>query len=274
MKYVVSASRRTDMPSRYLDRLVTYVEQGYADVRNPFSGKITTVDLDPGRVHTLVLWSKNFAPFLKNSHPFRRYHLYFLFTVNDMPVLEPAIPPLAERLDQAEELARRYGARHIGWRYDPIVFRSDGPVSTIESFRRIGERMAGIGVDRAIFSFLDFYGKVKARNSALGLNLVDPPEEVKTTYAGYLAGIAAGLGMSLFSCCEPLGNIDGVTPSSCIDGRLLAELGGEPVSTAKDTGQRRECNCAVSRDIGSYRDMPCGNGCLYCYANPVIRRDM
>ena len=270
MKQIISASRRTDMSAYYLDNLLDLLRQGYAEVRNPFSGEIYRVSLRPEEVHTLVLWSKNFRHFLEKSACFSRYNLYFLFTINDMPDLEPGIPDLTERIDQLREIALRYGAESIAWRFDPVIFRSGGPVSEPETFRDIGERIVQFGVTRAIFSFLDMYGKVRKRNEKLKLNLIDPPVEVKVEYALELAGIAGDLGMSLESCCEDIGNIEGITASSCINGNLLARLAGEPADTAKDKGQREACKCTVSRDIGSYKDMPCPNGCLYCYANPKI----
>ncbi len=85
---------------------------------------------------------------------------------------------------------------------------------------------------------------------------------------------ATGLGLSLESCSETFGIVDGIKSSACIDGVLLSQLAGEPASKAKDPGQRSDCKCIVSRDIGSYRDMPCPGGCLYCYANPVIENEL
>ena len=258
------------MPAFFLDRLISFLRRGYAETVNPYSGRIARIDLSPDRVHTLVLWSKDFGPFLHEPEPFRAYHLYFLFTVNDMPTLEPGVPPLGERLDQARELAARYGGERIGWRFDPVVFRSDGPEMTVDTFRRIGDVMTEAGVRRAIFSFLDLYGKVSARNARLGLGIIDPPGEVKREYAAGLAFAARERGLTLESCSESLGALDGIIPSACIDGALLSRLAGEPARMTKDRGQRSACRCTVSRDIGSYGDMPCPHGCLYCYANPLF----
>ena len=269
MKKIISASRRTDMPGCYLDRLLTFVKQGFVEVTHPWSGKKTSVDLRPENVHTLVLWSKNFRGFLKKSVFFNKYQMYFLFTINDMPNLEPGIPALSGRLDQLRELAERFGPERVAWRYDPVIFTSDGSVSTVETFERIGEYVRNTGVKRVIFSFLDLYGKVKTRSKNFGLNIIDPPMERKIEYASRLAEIAMNLGLSLESCSEKLATIEGVTPSACIDGRLLSRLSGEPADLTKDKGQRTDCNCTVSRDIGSYNDMLCFHGCLYFYANPV-----
>jgi hypothetical protein len=271
MNTVISASRRTDMPACYLDRLIGFIRRGFAETVNPWSGRATRVELAPETVHTLVLWSKNFAPFLMRSHEFDAYRLYFLFTVNDMPELEPSLPTLARRLDQVRELAARYGPERIGWRFDPVVFRADGPLATVENYLRIGENMAKYGVKRSIFSFLDLYGKVKARNERFSLGIVDPPDEVKREYAASLASAAHGLGMRLESCSEVLGPVEGIAPAACIDGALLSRLSGEPASLVKDAGQRPACRCTASRDIGSYSAMSCPHGCLYCYANPLIK---
>ncbi len=270
MDEIISASRRTDIPAFYLDRLIAFLRQGYAEAVNPFSGIASRVDMVPEHIHTLVLWSKDFGKFLREPDAFRSIRLYFLFTVNDMPDLEPRLPPLEKRLDQARELAERYGAERIGWRFDPVVFRADGPANTVEAYSRIGAKMARYGIRRSIFSFLDLYGKVKTRNNRYNLGIVDPPVGEKREYASLLAGSARDLGLSLESCCEDMTGIEGITPSACIDGHLLSRLAGKPADTRRDPGQRSACRCTRSRDIGSYREMPCPHGCFYCYANPVL----
>jgi len=271
MKQVISASRRTDIPAWYLDRLIDFIHRGFAEIPNPYSGKPVTIDLNPDHVHTLVLWSKNFERFLGKTDFFREYSLYFLFTINDMLELEPSIPPLENRLEQIRELSALYGPERIGWRYDPVVFDENGAVATIESYIRIGCEVARAGVRRSIFSFLDMYGKVIDRNKRLGLKLVDPPERVKMRYTRELAHAAENIGLTLESCSENMGPVSGIKPAACIDGRLLSRLAGEPAPLSKDPGQRSDCNCTISHDIGSYRDMPCPGGCLYCYANPIVK---
>ncbi|MFA6471170.1 MAG: DUF1848 family protein [Candidatus Latescibacterota bacterium] len=271
MKEVISASRRTDIPAFYLEHLIRFIRQEYAEVVNPYSGLVSRVNLQPESVHTLVLWSKDFNLFLHKSDSFKDFNLYFLFTVNELPFLEPRVPPVSARLEQARELALRFGPERIGWRFDPVIFSSEGPITPVETYGRIGLKMAEAGIHRSIFSFLDLYGKVRTRIQRMSLDIIDPPLEMKREYASCLASRASELGMSLESCSEDLGGIEGITPSSCIDGRILSSLAGEPAPIAKDCGQRPSCRCTVSRDIGSYSSMPCPHGCLYCYANPVVR---
>jgi hypothetical protein len=269
MRDIISASRRTDIPAFYLDRLLTWIAAGRATVANPFSGAVSTVDLSPDAVHTIVLWSKQFGKFLERDSAFRPYRLYFLFTLNDMPALEPALPPVFERIGQMRELSARYGPERIAWRFDPIVFRADGPVTGLDRFSDLAGRVAENGVRRLIISFMDFYRKVENRNRSFGLGLIDPPPEEKRGHAAALAELAIQHGFSVESCCEDL-DLPGIRRAACIDGGLLAALAGEPARLSKDPGQRKTCRCTVSRDIGSYREMPCPAGCRYCYANPVI----
>ncbi|MFA5261694.1 MAG: DUF1848 family protein, partial [Candidatus Omnitrophota bacterium] len=104
MKVVISASRRTDIPAFYLPWLIHCIQVRFADIVTP-RGMKKRVDLHPDRVHSIVLWSKNFRHFLARKDAFKEYHLYFHFTVNDCPELEPNIPSLNERLGQVKALA-------------------------------------------------------------------------------------------------------------------------------------------------------------------------
>ena len=69
--------------------------------------------------------------------------------------------------------------------------------------------------------------------------------------------------MKIQSCAGELpgGTID---PGRCIDPDIILRAGGEKIRYKKDPGQRKECLCSVSRDIGRYDS--CSFGCLYCYA--------
>jgi DNA repair photolyase len=270
LKEVVSASRRTDMPAFYLDELINDIKKGFAEVRNPFSGKVTEVSLEPEKVHTLVLWSKNFRPFLKKIDCFSLYGLYFLFTVNDMPELEPNVPPLSERLDTMYELSEKFGPERIGWRFDPVVFSSGGTGAIIDIFEKIADKVVLTGVKRVIFSFMDNYPKIDNRLKKKNISLSVFDDATKRRIARELSAISHKSGLALENCCDDIGEAEGVIKRGCIDGALLSALAGEPANIRKDTGQRKTCLCTKSRDIGSYSDMPCPHGCLYCYANPVI----
>ena len=67
--------------------------------------------------------------------------------------------------------------------------------------------------------------------------------------------------------------IENLAPGRCIDHGLIYRLYGANLSGKQDKGQRMAagCLCQQSVDVGSYREHPCLCGCLYCYANPVVK---
>jgi len=55
-----------------------------------------------------------------------------------------------------------------------------------------------------------------------------------------------------------------------VSAELFGFLGpGETRHRLKDKGQRKECGCIVSKDIGAYDTCP--HLCRYCYATSTLR---
>ncbi|MCF8028117.1 MAG: DUF1848 domain-containing protein [Desulfobacteraceae bacterium] len=281
---VLSASRRTDIPAFYMDWFMEGIARQSFAVKNPYNQVVYPVSAGPADVHTIVFWSKDFSLFLDKGCGPRLcktgYHLFFNFTLNSgSPLLEPGIVPVADRLEQARELCRRFGAQTVVWRFDPVCFfrtAANGAQSNLGDFETIARAMAGFGVRRCVTSFVDLYAKVRRRKPpADGFAWIDPPLEKKVRVVVRMQRLLESLGMSLYLCCEQqileaLPSGTRVFPGACIPNAYLVELFGGRLSFQKDAGQRRKkgCGCMTSRDIGGYADQPCFHNCLYCYANP------
>ena len=273
MRTVISASRRTDVPAFYLRWLDYHLRRGFVDVRNPVVKNNTyRVSLLPESVHTLVLWSKNYGPFLASRLARdASYRWYFNFSLVDTPEWELAVPPLDERLEQVIELCRRWSPRHVNWRFDPIVFWDEGRRHNLERFEPLCDFMAGQGVTRCTFSFVTWYNKIRRRTREFPIQGFDPPLSQKLDILARLSAYARARGIVLESCSnDELLAAAGVVKGRCIHGDLLAALAGEPCTRAKDPSQRANCGCTKSADIGSY-DMSCPHACMYCYAKPILR---
>ncbi|MBU4209507.1 MAG: DUF1848 domain-containing protein [Proteobacteria bacterium] len=284
-KIVISASRRTDIPAFYMKWFMRRIEMGCFDVVNPYNRNVSFVPATPDKVHTILLWSKNFGPFIKSrfGEELREigYNLYFNFTINSLePLLEPNVPALEERIRQLEYLCRNFGAGSISWRFDPICFykTEDGKIhDNLHDFNYISNKASQYGIKRCITSFMDDYHKIRKRIAKLpGFAFIDPSIEIKSEIVLKMKDELADKNISLHTCCEKellsiLPESSGITKSSCIPNDRLMELFGGSLSLKKDCGQRIKngCGCKVSADIGSYSLHPCYHNCLFCYANPA-----
>ncbi|MCP3941243.1 MAG: DUF1848 domain-containing protein [Desulfobacteraceae bacterium] len=288
---IISASRRTDIPGWYTSWFLDRIRLGYFIIKNPYNKVAQRIDAHPDNIHSIVFWSKNFAPFIDLQADRiltdMGYNLYFNFTINSQaPLLEPKLPDIAQRLHQASLLCERFGPDKISWRFDPICFyRTNNKKleNTLNDFTMIADALAGMGITRCVTSFYNRYKKVETRISHLSsrskplITFVDPTIKDKQKVIRRMADYLEEKNIILHLCCEAsflnsLGDNHKIKKNACIDGKLLKHLYGGTPETKRDYGQRSKqgCQCTKAIDIGSYEDHPCSHNCLFCYANTGI----
>lgn len=278
-KRIISASRRTDLVAYFPDWLSDVLRKETALVKGP-RGRPYTVRLSPEEVHTIVLWSKNFSNLIRDHARLRKHlskydQIYLHFTISGLggTNIEPGAPSADQAFSQLGELVSLVkNPRRISVRFDPVVFWEEKGkrCSNIAFFKTLAPIISRTGIRDVRFSFAQWYGKAARRARQRGFPFVDPPDDIKREEAAALAETAAANDLSLYSCCQPLlESLEGIQPSSCIEGSKLQALhpGREPALKGKDPGQRRDCRCTISTDIGSYTQV-CSHSCVYCYANP------
>ena len=264
---ILSASRRTDIPNYYSEWLARRFRAGFLCVRNPMNFRqVSRIALNPDVIDCIVFWTKNPAPMLPYLDEYRRYMYYFQFTLTGYGKdIEPGLPDKRRILIPAFcELADRIGRDRVIWRYDPIFLSDHYTLDYhVKAFTRIAEALAG-RTRRVVISFLDDYEKTK-RNMK-GINIQGLTKEKMRRLAHSFAVIAGRYGMEIQTCAEKIDLSEyGVTHGACIDREYIEHLLGCRLRAGKDHGQRPECRCMESVEIGSYHT--CRNGCRYCYAN-------
>jgi len=277
MLEIISCSRRTDIPAFYYDWLQESLKNKYVMAKNPYNKSTYMVDLSPERVHSICLWSKSFANVLKNPGYLSLYNLYFQFTITGYSkFLEPNVIDTNEALRQMEQLALKYSPKQINWRFDPIILSIKGEKeptpdnftrARLKVFEALCRDISSFGVNRCTISFLCLYKKVEQRMIASKFTYLIPSQQQQMEFVSQLVEIADKYGVTIYTCTSPIiEGVYGVKKGHCIDGAYLEALFGKRTSHAKDAGQRKECGCTRSRDIGAYSGQSCGHGCLYCYA--------
>jgi hypothetical protein len=275
---VISASRRTDIPMHFSGWLGEAVRRGEVEVPLPYARGTRRVSLLPSRVHSVVLWSKDYDALLNDEGGARtalaRYHQLFChLTITGLggTPLEPRVPSWGRAIEQIPHLVDWAGLpQRVSVRFDPILHWMEGDEirSNLPQAEGIFQACARHGVVDVKVSFAALYGKVLKRK---GWRWHDPSMEERRAIAERLLALARSSGIVLSACSDPTLAELGVPSARCIDGSLLTRLHplGLEASREKDRGQRKECGCTRSVDIGAYT-MRCPSGCRYCYANPLL----
>jgi hypothetical protein len=260
---IVSASYKTDIPAFYGEWFEKRLEAGYCMVANPYNRRqVRRVSLLPEDVDGFVFWTKNLGPFTVQ------------YTITGyLRDLERTVVDADRSIRLLRTVSDRYGPKAAVWRYDPILFSSLTPAEYhLENF----ERLAGAlekSTDEVVISFATIYKKTARNLDAaardFGFMWEDPADEVKLGLAAKLVEIAKSHGMKLSVCSQRKYVVSGAQAARCVDARRLAAMEGRPIR-ARLKGNRSDCGCYESVDIGEYDTCP--HGCAYCYA--VLHRDV
>lgn len=264
---IISASRRTDIPSYYSEWFFNRIEEGFVYVRNPMNiHQISKISLSPEVVDGIVFWTKNPLPMMNKLHLLDSYMYYFQFTVNSYAQdIEPNIPSKNDVIIPTfKELSKKLGADRVIWRYDPILLTEKYTIDYhVTYFEEIAKRLSGY-TKKCVISFVDMYRNTQGNMKSFGLLSLGTEEMFEL--AQRLSTIAEKYNITVESCAEKIDLEQfGIAHGHCIDCNLFEKLLGDKLDLNKDKNQREECGCMASIDIGMYNT--CKNGCRYCYAN-------
>ena len=267
---IISASYRTDIPAFYGDWFIARLAAGFCRTVNPYGRQVHTVRLDAEAVTGFVFWTKNLGPFRCALDQVRARGFPFVvqYTINAYPrALETSVTDADRAIGHMRGLASEFGPRAGVWRYDPVIATSMTPPDWhVANFTRLADRLAD-ATDEVVISFAHIYRKTRRNMDAAarlnGFDWDDPADDDKRELARRLAAIAAERGIRLTVCSQAAYLVPGAAPARCIDAERLADVAGRPIE-ARAKGNRPDCMCSESRDIGDYDTCP--HGCVYCYA--------
>lgn len=269
---IISASYKTDIPTFYGEWFINRLRAGYCMTVNAYNQHNSRIDLARESVDGFVFWTKNIGPFLKYLPEIksRGYPFVVQHTVNGYPrELEFSVIDARKSIENLKRLAGEYGAKSVVWRYDTILFTSITPVDFHRNnFERLAKSLKGV-VDEVVISFAQLYKKTQrnmewaAKEFEFSWNKDTPPFDQKLIFAQELMEIARSQGIKLAVCAQKEFTVSGIEEAHCVDIHRLESVGACSIS-AKIKGNRPDCACFMSRDIGEYDTCP--HGCVYCYA--------
>ncbi len=291
---IISASRATDIPTFYSDWFINRWEAGYIKWTNPFNGKPLYVSFKDVRV--VVFWTKNPRPMFKYLDYMDKNipNYYFQYSLNDYDKegYEAKVSSVENRIKTFKELSQRLGKKRVVWRFDPLLLTKDIDVTELlRRVKNIGDQLKDY-TEKLVFSFADIaiYKKVKNNLDKEDVPYLEFTPETMEEFAKGISEINKEWGLELGTCSEKI-DLEkyGIVHNKCVDDDLIVDLfshdkelmdflgvkieqadlfsDGEITKTKKlkDKGQREDCGCIVSKDIGAYNTCP--HECNYCYAN-------
>jgi len=219
---------------------------------------------------------------------------YFQYSLNDYDKegFEAKVASVESRIKIFKDLSTRLGKKRVVWRFDPLILTDEIDINELlRRVKRIGDELKDY-TEKLVFSFVDIgiYRKVENNLKKENVKYIEWTPELMDKFAQGISQINKEWGLELGTCSEKI-DLDeyGIVHNKCIDDDLMIELFSDDkklmdflgveieeanlfndskilkTKKLKDKGQREDCGCIMSKDIGQYNTCP--HECNYCYAN-------
>ena len=271
---ILQTGNRTDLPAFYSEWLANRIREGYVLVRNPFNPvSVTRYRIDPSVVDLIVFCTKNPTPMLEHMGLLKPFRQYWFVTITPYGKdIEPNVPDKGLVIDSFRRLCRFAGPDNMCWRYDPVLIDKNWTVQRhIEAFSVMCRKLDGY-THTCVISYIDLYEKV-LRNFP---EVRSVPFDTQLELTNAFVKIAAEHHMIIKPCGEdPRLSSVGADCSGCMTQQVFEQAIGQNLILPPNPGNRKECSCYITNDIGQYNT--CGHLCRYCYANAdreTVRRNM
>ncbi len=163
---IISASRRTDIPSYYSEWFFNRIKEGYVCVRNPMNiHQVGKIPLSPDVIDGIVFWTKNPTPMLNRLDEISQYNYYFQFTVNSYNTdIETNIPSKNDVIIPTfQKLSKQIGKNRVIWRYDPILINEKYTLEYhLTYFKMMADKLADY-TEKCTISFIDIYRNIQKK---------------------------------------------------------------------------------------------------------------
>ena len=217
---IISASRRTDIPSLHTKWFLNRLKEKYVITQNPISkNNFYKIPLNKNIVDIIVFWSKNpNINFLKEVRNLGyEFYLHFTITPYDKNI-ERNIPDKKLLIRNFQTISKLFGKEKIIWRYDPIILNDDFDANYhINNFKNFADSLNGY-TDECIFSFVQIYSKIK--NNIKNIN-----DDDKLLLIENIKEISEKNNIKLKSCSQYFDNIT-IEKSACIDKERIQKILG------------------------------------------------
>lgn len=258
---ILNASGRCDICGYFMPWLMNRIKAGYADVRNPFYPKLVHRILLT-QVEGIIFCTKNPIPALGVLDEIPWPVLFHVTLTPYHQEMEPGVPDKHLIIAAILELSNKLGKDHVIVRYDPILTSDRYTVKYHQMmFERMCSQLTG-SVDTIIISFLDL--KKNTMMNQMRYQYHEPTEIEIHALCKAFQKSAQKYGMKIQTCAETMDlkdyNIENLPCFSEETAYFLTKT-----MKRRKKGQRKECSCISTVDIGAYN--LCMHGCRYCYAN-------
>jgi len=245
------------------------LNDGFCCVRNPYyPQQVSKINLNSSDIDCIVFWTKNPTNLMSHLDEIdgRGYKYYFQFTITPYGFreIEPNTYEKDEAIKTFRQLSNRIGKDRVIWRYDPI-FYIDDKIDISYHIKRFSNMVKQLKhyTNKCVISFLDVYDCIKDNIKKSNMKLFNDLEMVKI--GKIFSVIAKDNNITLEACAENILSANlGIGKGKCIDHELKKKITDRNLKYKKDKGQRINCGCMSSVDIGTYAS--CKNFCAYCYA--------